>query len=133
MQVENGKRRKKRPVIYSCQRSRIYHRSLYFFYPLLLNQYLVSLFFSIDMCLIPNNPLRRPLGSLFRFYAWIYLFNSPFTPLTTQRHTHTQTRRAAGGECEAEGCYPTVLWELDIIQYNKRKTEERRGDVFIMA
>ena len=87
------------------------------------------------MCLIPNNPLWRPLGSLFRFYAWIYLFNSPFTPLTTRWHTHTRTHTcgAAGGECEGEGRYPRVPWELDIIQYNKRKTEERRGgEIFLL-
>lgn len=54
-----------------------------------------------------TTPPRRPRGTFFRFYAWIYLFNSPFTKTTADdstnkslrekkkkyrdRHRHTQT------------------------------------------
>lgn len=50
-----------------------------------------------------TTPPRRPQGTFFRFYAWIYLFNSPFTKTTADDstnkslwkkkkiHRHTQT------------------------------------------
>lgn len=35
-----------------------------------------------------TTPPRRPQGTFFRFYAWIYLFNSPFTKTTADDSTN---------------------------------------------
>lgn len=53
-----------------------------------------------------TTPPGRPEGTFFRFYAWIYLFNSPFTKTTAddstnqslwrKRRTHSHTHARTG-------------------------------------
>lgn len=40
-----------------------------------------------------TTPPRRPQGTFFRFYAWIYLFNSPFTKTTADDSTNKSLRK----------------------------------------
>lgn len=59
-----------------------------------------------------TTPPGRPEGTFFRFYAWIYLFNSPFTKTTADdrqtshsgenRRTHTLSHRRTPGTQASE-------------------------------
>lgn len=79
----------------------------------------------------PETPSGTHWGAFLDFTLG-YICLTPRLPFWQHdTHIHEAMCWAASGGCVRED--PMVLWELDIIQYNKRKAWDCELDVFIVA
>lgn len=74
-----------------------------------------------------TTPPGRPQGTFFRFYAWIYLFNSPFTKTTADDSPNKSLRsgkKTINAHMQTHNCNPLSCPALRGIQRGEKRKEK---------